>query len=507
MPVNDADEPGVGLSVGDSPNRTVTLVLFMLVNFISYYDRGAIAGSLSTLKSDPELSKTTLSDAKAGALVSAFMIGFMIFSPIFASLGGLLRPSYIVALGLAVWCLAAIGSAASVSYGMLLTARCLVGVGEAAYCGFIPSMIDDMAPDASRTMYIGMYFAMIPVGTAAGMAAGGVLSTYDDILGTKGWKFVFASEAVLMMLLIVFVLRLPRTLGLGKGKAAPAVRLERSAGVEAVRAALNGDSCSESSASLDPGADGPDEYPGPIAAVRSLARNPMYLLTVLGYGMYTFVVGGTAAWGIIFLEQGQLRMDKSAASLGFGMTTAVSGIIGTAAGGWYVDKIGGSKGLMGMLKCHKLNILMTLISVPCGLLAFMMSNTPLFFTLCFLAEVALFVTTAPINAVVLESVSESMRTYAMSFSIFIIHAIGDFPSPILVGAVSDHFSEGCARHDNDTDHVTGRDFCDADVEHSCVWFDDGSVCRNIHQLRNAMIFVFILLVCDSHPLPPYTPKI
>eukprot|EP01061_Rhynchopus_euleeides_P034715 TRINITY_DN585_c0_g3_i1.p1 TRINITY_DN585_c0_g3~~TRINITY_DN585_c0_g3_i1.p1 ORF type:complete len:613 (+),score=178.78 TRINITY_DN585_c0_g3_i1:183-1841(+) len=463
------------------------LAIFMLVNFVAYFDRGAIAGALSTIKDDPDIAgNSTLSDTQAGALVSAFMVGFMVCSPPFATLGGYAPPSYIVASGLFMWIIACLGTSLSADYPMLVCARCLVGIGEAAYCGFIPAMIDDMAPAASRTFFIGMYFAMIPTGMAVGMAAGGVFGGVDEIAGFKGWKFVFFMQSLTMVPLVLLILRLPHSLGRGRAEPVEHERMKTAVNPqESDETGSNGSwTAPASQFNVIP------NYPHPWEALKALLTNKQFMLTTLGYGMYTFVLGGASTWGITFLEQGQLKMSQASAALAFGMTTAFTGLLGTAIGGWYVDHLGGSKGLVGMMHCHKFNVMMVIISVPTGLFSFMMEQEWAFFTLCFVAELSLFTTTAPLNSLIMESVGVNMRTYAMAFCIFVIHAVGDFPSPVLVGAVSDHFSNGCNGYsgkDNATQFA-----CIADVEHSCMWVDD--VCRNKVQLRNAMVFLFALLI-------------
>eukprot|EP01060_Flectonema_neradi_P003052 TRINITY_DN1190_c0_g2_i1.p1 TRINITY_DN1190_c0_g2~~TRINITY_DN1190_c0_g2_i1.p1 ORF type:complete len:542 (+),score=74.16 TRINITY_DN1190_c0_g2_i1:68-1693(+) len=492
--IRDTD-PLVEVPTSGEPGRTKVhvkqlLSLFMAINFLSYFDRGLISGVLTKIKSDDRMmvDGETLSDAKAGIAVSAFMAGFMICSPIFASVGGRFRPSYICAFGLVVWCGAVVLTSLSSSYAMLVSIRSLVGIGEAAYCGFIPTMIDDIAPASVRTFYIGLYFAMIPVGAAVGMAAGGVLGGYDHILGFRGWQFPFAAEGVFMLPLVLCIMRVPPSVGNGSTAKVSQKKLEN-VGINT----LADDRASQSSWSLPPATLTVEKqsYPSALKAVTSLVKNPLFLLTSFGYAMYTLVLGGVSAWGIAFLEQGQLNMSSGGASVTFGLVTAVTGLAGTAVGGWYVDNGGGSKGNVGMIRCHWFNIIAIFISVPFGIGAFLMPSVPPFVCLVFVAEFALFATTSPVNAILLESVSAEMRTYAMTFSILIIHAAGDFPSPILIGAVSDLFSEGCPDH---KDKLT----CLADVDSHCKWCvsDDKntkSICRNETQLRNALLICYAIL--------------
>jgi hypothetical protein len=54
-----------------------------------------------------------------------------------------------------------------------------------------------------------------------------------------------------------------------------------------------------------------------------------------------------------------------------------------------------------------------------------------------LAEFFLFLNTGPLNAAIVNSVSAVVRSFAIALNLFLIHALGDAPSPRLIGAISD----------------------------------------------------------------------
>ncbi len=56
------------------------------------------------------------------------------------------------------------------------------------------------------------------------------------------------------------------------------------------------------------------------------------------------------------------------------------------------------------------------------------------------AEFLLFLNTGPLNAAIVNSVAAPVRSTAIAIELFIIHALGDAPSPRLIGWVSDHSS-------------------------------------------------------------------
>lgn len=452
----------------------VVLAMFTLVNFITYYDRGAIAACLSDIRSDPTIAGTgdgTISDAKGGFIVSAFMVGFMVTCPLFASLGSRFSAKQIILCGLFVWAAACIGTAFAHGYAMILLTRMFVGVGEAAYAGFTVTIIDNIAPKASRTMWIGTFYSMIPVGTAFGMAVGGIIASDGGFGSVAGWRVVFVTEVIAAAPIIALVFFLPARYNPQKVTVGAAAVPDE--------AAVPANDLSNPKSNIDL-----------KTAVLALLRNPEYLLVVFGYGLYVFVVGAIAVWAITMLVQGPLALSNVAAASIVGGATALTGVLGSIAGGLFVDKMGGSQGLGGALKCQKFDMLMIAICVPTGLVA-LFAETLFLFAIFFVVSVfALFAVTAPVNSSILTVVPSNLRTYAISFSVFAIHAMGDFPSPVVAGAISDKFGNGCPDLKSNTT-------CLIDPAANCVWIPghklDNAYCANKYQLRNALSIVFALL--------------
>nr|GFD49317.1 probable sphingolipid transporter spinster homolog 2 [Tanacetum cinerariifolium] len=64
---------------------------------------------------------------------SAFMVGLLVASPIFASMAKSYNPFRLIAVGLSVWTFAAIGCGISIGFWTITVCRMLVGVGEASF--------------------------------------------------------------------------------------------------------------------------------------------------------------------------------------------------------------------------------------------------------------------------------------------------------------------------------------------------------------------------------------
>jgi MFS family permease len=439
----------------------VILALWTMMNFWTYFDRGAVASCLSNIRSDPVIDGTggVISDAQGGAIVSAFMVGFFLTCPIFAALGGTFTAKQIICAGLIVWALACVSTGLSQDYWMIVISRCFVGVGEAAYAGYTVTIIDNIAPKAKRTMWIGTYYSMIPVGTAVGMAASGVMAKLINFDGIAGWRVVFVVEVIPMIPIIISNMILPKKYNPVKEKGT--------------------------------GAAG-DEFVSLPHALKGLATNLNYILLVFGYAMYTFVLGAIAVWAISMLEQGPLHLTTIESSLLMGGAVAITGLLGSVMGGLFVDKMGGSQGTRGILQCAKYNVLMMCISLPLGAGALFSSSLPVFATLFVLGVFLLFSVTAPVNASLLSSVPPEFRTYSIAFSVFFMHMLGDFPSPIVAGKLSDGFSDGCDQLS--PPHGTN---VTCELHPNCRYIPAEGIenpsCVNIYQLRNALLIVWAFI--------------
>ncbi|KAH8610688.1 putative Major Facilitator Superfamily [Trypanosoma vivax] len=107
----------------------VVLIIFTALNFITYYDRGAIAGCLVVIKEDPSIAgqDAILSDTLSGFLFSGFMVGFMVASPLCAALGGVVSSKWVIVGGMVVWAVSCIVSGVAHSYAVLLASASLRG--------------------------------------------------------------------------------------------------------------------------------------------------------------------------------------------------------------------------------------------------------------------------------------------------------------------------------------------------------------------------------------------
>jgi sugar phosphate permease len=119
----------------------------------------------------------------------------------------------------------------------------------------------------------------------------------------------------------------------------------------------------------------------------------------------------------------------------FGAVLVVSGLVGTLLGG-FAATAWQKRNPAGYALVNGLSVL---ASVPVALVAFLSSNTVLTMSALGLAMFLLFLSTGPVNTLIIESVPVNLRSSAMALSIFMIHLFGDMWSSEIVGHLSDHW--------------------------------------------------------------------
>jgi MFS family permease len=368
------------------------LFVLTLVNLFNYLDRYVIASLLESLKK----SELHLSDFQLGWLATGFIVVYMVTSPVFGTLGDRGKRPRLIAAGVAFWSLATALGGFARGFWSLFLARSLVGVGEAAYGTVAPAMLADYFPAERRGRVFAVFFAAIPIGSAAGYVLGGLVDEH------YGWRAAFFVAGVPGLLLAYLTSRLFDP---------PRGAQDETGGVPAV---------------------GHGAAPKqPLAAYASLFRNVPYALTVLGYAAYTFGLGGLAIWTPTFLER-ERGLTHAGATTTFGAIVVVTGFVGTFFGGWLGDRL---------LPRFRESYLWvsgwsTLLAVPLTWLAFTSHDRTVYTTAIVLAEVLIFMSTGPVNSAIINLVEPDRRATAVALSIFAIHALGDVPSPPLIGYVS-----------------------------------------------------------------------
>ncbi len=377
------------------------LAVLSIINLFSYLDRYVVSALIESLKH----ANLGLSDANLGSLASAFLVVYTLTAPVFGALGDRFSRPRLIALGVACWSFATALSGLAVGYLSLLASRASVGVGEAAYVTIAPSLLSDYFPARQRGRVMAIFFCAIPVGSALGFVVGGLVDKH------YGWRAAFFVAGIPGLLLAALCLLLrdpPR--GLQDSRTPPAA------------------------------APAPKSSPATLrqetwATYRRLVRNKLYVLTVLGYAAYTFAMGGLAVWMPAFLERAR-GIPRDKATVSFGAVVVITGFVGTFVGGWlgdYCAKYSRQAHLW-------LSAIATLVAVPFVWFALTTESHSVYLGCLVSAMLCLFLSTGPINAVIVNIVPAAERATAIALEVFAIHLLGDALSPPLIGALSDRFS-------------------------------------------------------------------
>ena len=164
---------------------------------------------------------------------------------------------------------------------------------------------------------------------------------------------------------------------------------------------------------------------------RLLARWP-YTLTVLGYAAYTFALGGLAFWMPTFLIRVR-GVPGPVATTDFGAIVVATGFVGTFAGGWLGDR---------WLKSSReayywLCAITAFAATPFAAVALTAQAPLIYYTAIVFAELLLFMSTGPVNTIIVNLAAPWERASAVALSVLVIHLLGDVISPPLIGALSD----------------------------------------------------------------------
>ncbi|VAH49724.1 unnamed protein product [Triticum turgidum subsp. durum] len=424
------------------------LVMFCIINMLNYVDRGVIASngvngsrgscSGSTCSSGSGIQGDfNLSNFEDGVLSSAFMVGLLVASPIFASLAKIHNPFRLIGVGLLVWTIATAGCGCSFDFWSITICRMLVGVGEASFISLAAPFIDDNAPAAQKTAWLAMFYMCIPTGIALGYVYGGLVG------GHLHWRAAFWGESILMLPFVIlgFVIKPLELKGFTHNKKtkeygpmlSPELQDETSnngikQGVPAIVEGL-AEKLPEKSSLSSFGKKVMIEIHHFGKDMKELLQERVYVVNVAGYIFYNFVIGAYSYWGP---KAGQDIYHMASADLMFGGITIVCGIFGTLAGGFILDKIDST-----ISNAFKLLSGATFLGAIFCFGAFCFKSLYGFIPFFSVGELLVFATQAPVNYICLHSVKPSLRPLSMAMSTVSIHILGDVPSSPIVGFIQD----------------------------------------------------------------------
>jgi predicted MFS family arabinose efflux permease len=358
--------------------------LFLLYMF-DYIDREVISSLIPFLKSD-----LGVTDTQAGSLASAVYWSIVIFTFPVSILVDRWSRKRSVGLMVMLWSVATGLAAAVRTFPQLFLTRLGVGVGEAGYAPGGTAMISAMYPMEKRSRMTGLWNASIPLGSAIGVALGGIIAAQ------WGWKRAFGIVAIpgfIIGVLFFFFARDYRT-----------VKLERANRRMHMR-----------------------------EIVRDFLRTPSLLLTYLAFAGNTFLTSAYLIWLPSYFVRTQ-GMAAGPAGLKASSIMLLA-IIGAPLGGYLVDawrkKRPSARPLFAGLS--------TLLSAAVWLLAFGVFAGTAQYIVMMIAAMCTLLYLSGASAVTQDVVHPGLWAISYAICVIVQNLLGSSVGPIAVGAISDRF--------------------------------------------------------------------
>lgn len=356
-------------------------ILFLL-NLLNYVDRQVLYSVFPLLRQD-----LALSDLQLGSLASAFMLVYMGFAPLAGYWADRFPRPKLISAGAFLWSAATLLCATAKNYGGLLFARSLIGAGEAGFTTIAQPFLAEYYPAKKRATALALFGLALPLGSALGYFLGGFAGEY------WGWKAAFILAGI------------------------PALFLAFLAATQLT---------DESRQRLSPAAR------PRLTGYLALLSNKAFLWICLAHAMITFVQGGLSAWMPTYFHR-YFNLDVSRAGLVFGGIVILCGAAGMYAGGKTADRL-----LTKTPRAYYLTVFCgILLTIPFAWFALHVQDA-VWSAICIgVAVICIFLPMAPIAAALVAVTEEPIRGMAFAADIFIIHALGDAISPMLIGRASD----------------------------------------------------------------------
>lgn len=367
-------------------SASFTVVVLTAMNLLNYIDRWVPSAVKPLFQKD-----LGLTDSETSLPFSAFVLVYMVASPVFGHFAERGRRPLLIAFGVALWSLATAAGAFAQGFASFLIARALVGVGEAAYATISPALIADHYEPTKRNRVLTFFYVATPVGAALGFVIGGFVGEH------YGWRAAFLAVGLPGLLVAAVALLLPDP---ERGR-------------------------------FDEVKEPPPSWP---EALRQLRRNPRYLFTVFGYVAVTFATGGIGEWFPTLLHRDR-GFDLAQAGTVAGVGTVLGGLVGTILGGVIAEQLV----KRGVKEAYLWTSALSLIpAIVLAVVALYVADgfVPVLvaITLC---QVFLWMYNGPVNTLLVNATGPGLRARAFALSILAIHALGDVISPPIIGAISD----------------------------------------------------------------------
>jgi len=369
----------------------VIFTLLFLLYMFDYIDRMVIVSLFPFLKLE-----WGITDTQCGLLVSAVYWSILIFTlPVSILID---RWSRIKSIGImaVLWSAATLLGAFTKNFGQLFAARTAIGLGEAGYAPGGTAMISALFPKEKRAKLLGIWNASIPLGSALGIAIGGIIADHF------GWRHALGIVAIpgMIIALLFFYAKDYETVALTR---------------------FTGDK------------DKADLKMRWREIAVHLLGNKTLLFNNLGFAANTFVTTAMMTWLPSYFQRME-GMSMSNASTKGGSVMLLA-IIGAPLGGYLADKWLKSRRNARLL-FPSLSSCLTAILL---FIAFMFVRGNAQYAVLLAVGVAAVAFVPAAVAVTQDVVHPGIRAVSLSLCVIVQHILGSALGPPVIGALSDAF--------------------------------------------------------------------
>jgi len=371
--------------------RTYVFVLLFLLYFFDYVDRMVVTSLFPFIKAD-----WGLSDAQCGMLISAVYWSIIIFTFPVSILVDRWSRKKTIGLMAMVWSIATAVCALTKNFTQLFSARTVIGIGEAGYAPGGTAMISGLYPQEKRSQIMGIWNASIPLGSAVGIAIGGVVATH------WGWRHAFGLVALpgLIVAILFFFVKDYKTVDLSKSVG------EGSGAAQRVKM-------------------------GAGDIFREFIRTPSLIFTYFGFAGMTFVTVSLMTWLPTFFHRVHgLPEDQAGMKAGLVMVLA---LVGAPLGGFLTDLW-----LKKRVNARLLfSALVAIISAALLFAAFMFFDGNVQYGLLLLMGLCIVGFVPAAAAVTQDVVHPGLRAISYALCVIIQNLLGSSTGPVVIGSISD----------------------------------------------------------------------
>ena len=361
------------------------LVILMLVNFVNYVDRQIIFSLFPALRRE-----FGLSFAQLGLLATAFTVVLALGSLPLGILADRISRRMVIGAGVLFWSAATFFSGLAGSFRSLLTARALVGVGEAAYTPAGTAILSATFPREVRARVQGAFDVGMFIGGATGIALGGIVGQW------LGWRPAFFLVGAPGLALGLSALRLPETQHNPSDERLP---------------------------------------------VRELLRVPAYLVVLAGGWFSSFAGYAYLSWGPLLVQEYK-GFSPREAGVALGLTLVLAGISGIMAGAWLSDRLAQLR-TWGRAATVPVGFV---LGAPAIFYALHSTSKPGFIVFFALGAFFLSWYHGPVTATIHDLIPPNGRATAMGLYYLFVNLFAMALAPLLIGRIADRYSLMTALH-------------------------------------------------------------